>query len=220
MHEAIYLLWNTIWGVGEKLAPCQINHLNNHCYKIWKFNHCNYFTSVNQGIQKLENLSNSRARTSARERCSYRYWAAWSPRVTGRQAPQEGPTRPFPWGRPKGKGAFKSCFFQKWKKGLMPSLFSISPTSAVSSVTDGLGTKGRCEYRSLKQGTCVSRAVVSPCLEASPQRSTCTEEYQSGRNLGGSPRNHYTVSVLLGALLQHIPLLPKTLFMRTAISNS
>lgn len=101
---------------GEKLATCQVNHLNNHCYKIWKFNHCNYFTSVNQGIQKLENLSNSRARTSARERCSYRYWAAWSQRVTARQARQEAPTRPFPWGRPKAKGGFKSCFFQKWKE--------------------------------------------------------------------------------------------------------
>lgn len=81
----LYTLCSTIWGLDEKLAPYQINCLNNYCYEIRKFNHCNYFLIVNQGIQKLENLSNSQARSSARERCCYWYRAAWGTQVTARQ---------------------------------------------------------------------------------------------------------------------------------------
>lgn len=157
-----YILRNTILGLDEKLASCQINCLNNHCYKIWKFNYCNYFVIVNQGIQKLENLSNSQARSSAKERCCYRYWAVSDVQVIARQTHTPGGPSPtlLIWNTWAQRRFQILLLWEVKNKGLSPNLFEISPRSALSSITGGLGTKGRGDYDALEQGTCVYSPVA------------------------------------------------------------
>lgn len=140
------MLWNTIWDLDEKLASCQVNCLNNHCYKICKFNYCNYFMIVNQGIQKLENPSNSQARSSARERCCYWY----------ESLPDTHVRRPHPttlaWNT-KVQSGFKSCFLKKWKiKALTKFIWGFSK---IISKLNYQWSWGEGCYHGLKQGTCV-----------------------------------------------------------------
>lgn len=88
----------------------------------------------------MENLSNSQARASARERPA---------------APPAGHARAeraAPVGTPGAKRPQSPLLRAMEANGLSPSACAKSPRSAPSSPADGLGTEGRGEYRALTQG--------------------------------------------------------------------
>lgn len=125
---------------------------------------------VNQGIQKLENLSNSQARSSAKERCCYWYWAAWDAQVIARQTHTSGGPSPtlLIWNTWAQRRFQILLLWEVKNKGLSPSLFEISPRSALSSITGGVGTKGRGDSHALEQSTCVYSTVAIKALAPGP----------------------------------------------------
>lgn len=111
-----YILWNTIWGLDEKLASCQTNCLNIHCYKYenltiaitlwlsikesrnWKI----YQTARPGPLPRKDAVIDTGLREMHKS-------------LLDKHTRQEGPVQPFSSGIPEHKGGFKSCFFEKWK---------------------------------------------------------------------------------------------------------
>lgn len=102
-------------------------------------------------------------------------------------------------------------------KGLSPN--AVSLRSALSSITNGLGTKGRGDSHVLKQGTCVCSTVAIHPPEGAHTR---WEEKKSGRTLGGTPIADPKFYVCTGALysIDLIFFFGLTLFMRITVPNT
>lgn len=175
----LYTFWNTIWGLGEKLASCQTALITT------AIKYVNLIIVIISWLQ-IKVSGNWRICPAARpgplpgETPSLTLGCGRRTSHGQTDTSQEGPAQPFSSGTAKGKGGFHSFFSKTHKTKVSAKSICEFPKVSCKLNYRCFRDEGRCEHHALKQGTCVWWSAVIRLLGSPPPR----EHLQGGKKSG------------------------------------